>query len=65
MINQEPWKIIPTNETLVPWLFDTKEVGTECLHMKCPMCKGTGVKYDGSICVHGLSCPCKRCSPYC
>ncbi len=34
-----------------------------CLHDGCSQCHGTGVKLDGSICVHMLSCNCPRCSP--
>lgn len=34
-----------------------------CLHDACPECIGTGVKRDGTTCVHFLSCPCPRCSP--
>ena len=34
-----------------------------CLHDSCPDCIGTGVKADGSICVHNISCPCSKCSP--
>jgi len=34
-----------------------------CLHDSCPECLGTGVKRDGSICIHGISCPCPKCTP--
>lgn len=34
-----------------------------CMHDACPECVGTGVKHDGSSCVHGISCPCSRCTP--
>ena len=33
-----------------------------CLHDSCTQCKGTGIKLDGSICIHNLSCPCPKCS---
>ena len=36
-----------------------------CLHEGCPECFGTGIKRDGSACVHMLSCPCPKCSPTC
>ena len=36
-----------------------------CLHDSCPDCLGTGVKLDGSMCIHGISCPCPKCTPYC
>lgn len=35
-----------------------------CLHDACSECVGTGVKADGSACVHMLSCPCARCLPH-
>ena len=34
-----------------------------CLHDQCLECHGTGIKRDGSMCVHGISCPCPKCSP--
>jgi hypothetical protein len=34
-----------------------------CLHDTCPECIGTGIKQDGSLCVHCISCPCPKCSP--
>lgn len=34
-----------------------------CLHDSCTECVGTGIKRDGSLCVHALSCPCPKCSP--
>ena len=37
---------------------------TDCLHDKCPECNGTGQNAQG-ICVHYLSCPCKKCTPFC
>lgn len=36
-----------------------------CMHDSCPDCVGTGVKHDGSVCIHGISCPCPKCSPRC
>lgn len=37
-----------------------------CLHNQCNQCHGTGIKLDGSKCIHYLSCPCPKCSPsYC
>ena len=36
-----------------------------CLHDQCPDCVGTGIKKDGSICVHNISCPCPKCTLYC
>lgn len=34
-----------------------------CLHDSCPECLGTGLKRDGSMCVHNISCPCPKCTP--
>lgn len=34
-----------------------------CLHDGCAECHGTGIRHDGSICAHAISCPCPRCSP--
>lgn len=34
-----------------------------CLREQCPSCHGTGLKYDGCFCVHGISCPCPKCTP--
>ena len=36
-----------------------------CLHDQCPDCLGTGIKHDGSLCIHMISCPCPKCSPQC
>ena len=35
-----------------------------CMHDTCSSCHGTGIKTDGTSCVHYISCPCKRCNPY-
>ena len=34
-----------------------------CLHDGCSECIGTGIKKDGSPCIHFISCPCPKCSP--
>lgn len=34
-----------------------------CMHDQCPSCLGTGVKADGGACIHGIACPCPKCSP--
>jgi DnaJ-class molecular chaperone len=34
-----------------------------CAHDECPTCHGTGVKLDGSTCVHYISCTCPKCQP--
>lgn len=36
-----------------------------CMHDSCPECVGTGIRKDGSPCVHGISCPCPKCTPRC
>jgi len=36
-----------------------------CLHDSCSSCLGTGVKENGSICIHFISCSCPKCSPQC
>lgn len=33
-----------------------------CLHDGCTQCYGTGIKLDGSSCIHNLSCPCPKCT---
>ncbi|RJQ26703.1 hypothetical protein C4577_02845 [Candidatus Parcubacteria bacterium] len=35
-----------------------------CLHDSCLECVGTGIKKDGTRCIHMLSCSCPKCSPY-
>ncbi len=35
-----------------------------CLHDQCPQCHGTGLTFYGP-CVHGISCPCPKCTPTC
>lgn len=39
------------------------EVWRPCAHDGCSSCVGTGVKHDGSSCVHMIACPCPKCSP--
>jgi len=34
-----------------------------CMHDACTDCCGTGIRRDGGMCVHGLSCPCPKCTP--
>jgi hypothetical protein len=34
-----------------------------CLHDGCVECHGKGIKKDGSICIHWISCPCPKCTP--
>lgn len=37
---------------------------TECLHDKCENCHGTGTTENHEPCVHMISCPCEKCSPF-
>lgn len=34
-----------------------------CMHDSCKECCGTGVRSNGTACVHMISCPCPKCSP--
>lgn len=34
-----------------------------CMHDQCTECHGTGIKANGSTCIHGISCPCPKCTP--
>ena len=36
-----------------------------CMHDQCTSCFGTGIRTDGTSCIHGLSCPCPKCTPRC
>lgn len=47
-------------------IVNKQNIKTECLHYNCPTCRGTGVRVDGlGACIHMISCPCKKCVPYC
>jgi hypothetical protein len=38
----------------------------KCLHEQCPECRGTGIKKSGlGMCIHAISCPCRKCTPCC
>lgn len=41
-------------------IFDKNEM--PCIHEQCTLCNGTDRKKDGTICVHCISCNCKKCS---
>ena len=32
-----------------------------CMHDACSECIGTGIRKDGTRCVHMISCPCPEC----
>lgn len=34
-----------------------------CMHDNCQECHGTGIKLDGTSCIHDISCPCPKCTP--
>jgi len=47
-------------------ILNQKERGWRpCMHDQCSSCHGTGIKKDGSACIHGISCPCPKCMPQC
>lgn len=45
------------------WRQSQRQNWRPCLHDSCPQCHGTGVKLDGTHCVHAISCPCPKCTP--
>jgi hypothetical protein len=58
LLNQfsnQNYYITTTNE--IPPIF--------CMHDNCLSCHDTGVKVNGSMCIHHISCPCPKCSPSC
>lgn len=46
-------------ETFLLEDFKEKQV---CAHETCTSCNGTGKKKNGDMCIHMISCPCKKCS---
>jgi len=39
---------------------------SSCLHDNCSLCNGTGQRNDGlGMCIHMISCPCKKCTITC
>jgi hypothetical protein len=36
-----------------------------CRHDLCTECHGTGVRLDGTPCMHALHCDCPKCAPRC
>lgn len=54
------WRWPEINYPLKPFQYDHA-----CLHNSCSECHGTGRKVDGSMCIHHISCGCRRCTPYC
>lgn len=45
-------------------VYNRKGEWRPCLHDGCQNCHGTGIKLDGSRCVHMISCSCPKCSPH-
>lgn len=42
----------------------TGDGAQRCLHDSCSECGGTGIKRNGGgACIHGISCPCQKCTP--
>lgn len=41
-----------------------KTKNVNCLHKTCTDCQGSGKKKDGQVCIHYISCPCNKCSPF-
>lgn len=35
-----------------------------CKHKECSECGGTGLRKDGSQCIHMIACYCKWCHPF-
>jgi hypothetical protein len=52
-------------ENKVDNIIDLDKKENHCLHDGCPQCHGSGKKENGEMCIHMLSCPCPKCSPYC
>lgn len=63
----EPKKVCIPIESLITHIGNNvnipKNNNVQCLHDSCPLCKGTGKKEDGSICIHHISCNCHKCTP--
>ena len=58
------WKHLTNPQPYFLGIDYAKEVD-KCLHKNCPECHGNGVKLNGEICIHMISCPCPRCTPRC
>lgn len=33
-----------------------------CYHDNCSECNGSGIRNDGTSCIHLISCPCSKCN---
>ncbi len=58
---QEKEDILKTFRKLTDTPEKTEQV---CLHSLCTECHGNGKKKDNTPCIHMLSCPCPKCTPY-
>lgn len=66
---------LQTKDRIVEWISSDKWINgwprsenppvETRLHKMCSSCGGTGVKEDGSKCIHMLSCFCDKCSVTC
>lgn len=52
-----PWE---RNDGVIPW----KKRDIKCKHEMCSQCHGSGIKKNGTPCIHMISCPCPSCNPY-
>ena len=41
-----------------------QDQASDCQHNQCSGCHGTGIKLDGTVCHHMISCNCSRCDPF-
>lgn len=63
--------IIKENATDYTTLYDLTQTNNSdennrCLHQTCPSCDGTGKnKLTGGMCIHFISCSCRKCSVWC
>lgn len=63
---EEKQALWPSNERIdaIGQNGPTGEHYKKCLHKSCDQCGGTGTKKSGEMCVHFISCPCPKCTPY-
>ena len=64
-MDNDTYKRLYLNQPYI-WLdVDYSKEVDKCLHKNCPECHGNGIKQNGEICIHMISCPCPRCTPRC
>ena len=54
-----------TGDHSVIWGKTQDEKDSRCLHKACSQCHGTGIRPNGGMCFHAISCPCPKCSFTC